>query len=782
MAKSKAVWGIDIGQCALKALRCTAGENGKIIADKYDYIEYPKILSQATEIQNELIKEALEQFLSRNDVKGDYVAISVPGQAGLSRFFKPPPVDARTLPDIVKYEVKQQIPFPIEDVIWDWQRLGGTIIDDVTVDAEVGLFAMKREAVYRALQPFSEEKIESDLVQLAPLSTYNVVCHDILERIPEPEEIDVDNPPESLVVLSIGTDTTDLIVTNGVKLWLRNIPIGGNHFTKQLARELKLTYAKAELLKRNARKAEDPKTVFQAMRPVFNDLVTEIQRSLTFFQSMEKNAKIRRIAIFGNAVKLPGLRAFLNKQLDLEIIKVSSFKNLEGSGVVDQSSFQDNVLSLTPSYGLCIQGLNEARLNTNLLPQEFITERMIRAKKPWVLAAVGSLALAFLLGWFFVTQAWWGVQESFQESSVSWGDVGTQVAGYRSTSSRFQETDKELNEKLKQINTINYELVSQADYKFSWMEMFSVISQALPKDDRIKSDSVDPNEVPFEDRNEVFIDHIETKYFEDLYEWYVVGKPIYDDQFRDEEDEALKALARKAAVAATQEKESTLSSFERVKQIQQQNKNRRVAKAKKNKRPTDALVGAGYVIEIRGHHFHNSNDARDNRMRGRAYVMKTFVKNLIEKEFALPGAANSVEGGGKFKTTDMGLFFPALIYYSPELRDVKIVAQAVSRSKNGKKDDGKKDDKMAKGKADKKSEGKTKGQKKALSTFTAKRFDFVVQIAWKPRSPAERMTAKKERVEKEKKAKAKKSSGASADATGKNKGQAAGKKTAPQNK
>ena len=47
MAKANAVWGIDIGQCALKALRCTLGADGvTIVADKFDFIEYPKILSQ----------------------------------------------------------------------------------------------------------------------------------------------------------------------------------------------------------------------------------------------------------------------------------------------------------------------------------------------------------------------------------------------------------------------------------------------------------------------------------------------------------------------------------------------------------------------------------------------------------------------------------------------------------------------------------------------------------------------------------------------------------------
>ena len=93
MAKSSATWGIDIGQCALKALRCRAGdEPDTIVADAFDYIEYPKILSQPDADQTELIREALELFLSRNSVRGDKVAISVSGQTGLARFIKLPPV------------------------------------------------------------------------------------------------------------------------------------------------------------------------------------------------------------------------------------------------------------------------------------------------------------------------------------------------------------------------------------------------------------------------------------------------------------------------------------------------------------------------------------------------------------------------------------------------------------------------------------------------------------------------------------------------------------------
>ena len=102
MAKTKGVWGIDIGQTALKALRCYIDDEGNVVADSYDFIEYPKALSLPDADEETLVTEALDSFLSRNDVRGDSVAVTIAGQSGLSRFFKPPPVDSRTLPDIVK--------------------------------------------------------------------------------------------------------------------------------------------------------------------------------------------------------------------------------------------------------------------------------------------------------------------------------------------------------------------------------------------------------------------------------------------------------------------------------------------------------------------------------------------------------------------------------------------------------------------------------------------------------------------------------------------------------
>src|SRR5262245_41223874 len=97
MAKVTAGWGIDIGQCALKALRCRIDPEhpDKPIADAFDFIEYPRILSQPDADPVALVREALNVFLSRNNVDGASVAVSVSGSSGLARFIKLPPVETK---------------------------------------------------------------------------------------------------------------------------------------------------------------------------------------------------------------------------------------------------------------------------------------------------------------------------------------------------------------------------------------------------------------------------------------------------------------------------------------------------------------------------------------------------------------------------------------------------------------------------------------------------------------------------------------------------------------
>src|SRR4051794_27459026 len=179
MAKTQAVWALDIGQAALKAIKLVPGETPEgVVAEAFDFVEYPKILSQPDADPDELVREALQTFLERNDLKGCRVAIGVPGQSGLVKFIKLPPVEKKRIPDIVKFEARQQIPFALEEVVWAYQQIGDDDEgdDDFTM-AEVGLFAMKRDQINRAITPLTVVGIEVDIVQMGPIALCNFITY-----------------------------------------------------------------------------------------------------------------------------------------------------------------------------------------------------------------------------------------------------------------------------------------------------------------------------------------------------------------------------------------------------------------------------------------------------------------------------------------------------------------------------------------------------------------------------------------------------------------------------
>jgi len=391
-SSSPGVWGIDLGQCALKALRLQEVE-GQLTATAFDYVEYPKILSQPDADPDQLTREALEQFLSRNTLRGDIVSIAVPGQSGLARFVKLPPVEEKKIAEIVKFEAKQQIPFNLEEVVWDYQKIGSSeVVDGFALETEIGLFAMKRDMVKKYLDHFKEVGVEVHVIQMAPLSLCNFLSYDVLNK-------DADSPPAegkpaAVVGLDIGTDSSNLVVTDGAKIiWQRPIPLGGNHFTRALTKDLKLTFAKAEHLKRNATKsgAAELKKILGALKPVLNDFVGEVQRSLGYFTNTHRDAQIEFMVGLGNAFRLPGLQRFLGEKLQLEVRKMDKMARLTGDTVTSSPIYQENILSFGVAYGLCLQGLKRARLVTNLLPGEIRLERLIRAKKPWAVAAASLL-------------------------------------------------------------------------------------------------------------------------------------------------------------------------------------------------------------------------------------------------------------------------------------------------------------------------------------------------------------------------------------------------------
>jgi type IV pilus assembly protein PilM len=474
-ARTFGVWGIDLGQCALKAIRLEM-KDGQPVATAFEYIEHPKILSQPDADPDELIREALSQFLSRNKIKGDFVAISVPGQSGLARFVKLPPVDEKKIADIVKFEAKQQIPFPLEDVVWDFQRLNrGDIVDGLALETEIGLFAMKRDMVTRAIAQFKDVNVEVHLVQMAPLALCNFIAYDLLNKSTDNMAED-DDSHECIVCLEIGTDSSNLVITDGGRIiWQRPIPIGGNHFTRALTKEMKLTFAKAEHLKKNAAKSPDLKKILSSLKQVLNDFVGEVQRSLGYFTNTHRNAQIQYMIGLGNAFRLPGLQKFLQEKLQLEVRKLQHLERATGESVTTAPTFSENIMSFGVAYGLALQGLKQARLQTNLLPYEVRLERVIRGKKPWVVTAAASLIVGMSILAFAR-----GMERKAVENDEIKRDMdllkkkGAEANDYNK---KYADEEEQLKKYLGSLNRIG----AGVDERMNWQLLHQYVNSASPQ-------------------------------------------------------------------------------------------------------------------------------------------------------------------------------------------------------------------------------------------------------------------------------------------------------------
>ena len=376
MVAKKTVWGIDIGNCALKALKLSSVDD-QLKVEAFDIVEHGEILSQPNVNRHQVIHNALEQFLARNSVAGSTVVISVPGQTSFNRFVKLPPVEPKKIPEIVRFEAEQQIPCAIEEVIWRWQ----TFHDPDSPDVEVGLFAMKRVDVAQMLEHFDEVGLNVDIVQMAPLALYSFMTCDA--------QVATDG---ATLLVDVGADKTDLVVSDGARIWTRTILLGGNNFTEALVRAFKLSFAKAEKLKRTAATSKYARQIFQAMRPVFADIVQEIQKSIGWYTSVHRETRFKRLIGLGNGFRLPGLQKFLEQSLNIPVVRLDSY-NILRPPETNAPAFTENALSFAVAYGLALQGLGKAAVETNLLPTEVARRRAWSAKRPWWVAAAAMVLL-----------------------------------------------------------------------------------------------------------------------------------------------------------------------------------------------------------------------------------------------------------------------------------------------------------------------------------------------------------------------------------------------------
>jgi type IV pilus assembly protein PilM len=388
MAKAQAAWGIEVGNAAVKAVRLEREGSGVRVAD-FVVIPHPKVLTTPDLNIEEMLRISLGAFMQQKSLEGAAVVVSVPGYDGLARFAKLPPIPKKAVPQTVLFEANQQIPFPLDEVEWDYHLFAS----DDSPEYEVGIFAILKEKVAQRLGLYKDLGLRPNAMALGPLAVYNAMMAD--RGLAAPGQ-------PVMAFLDIGTRATDLVVITDGRCWIRTFPIGGHTFTEAIVSAFKMPYGKAERYKAEAATHKHAKQLMHAMRPVFDDLLQEVQRSLGHHASLNPGKPISQVIGLGSTFRIPGLRKFLSDQLRIEVRRLEDFQTLkvEGSAAAD---FAGSAINLSTAVGLALQGLGQSAITINLSPVGNLREQVWRRKAKWFVAAAllvcaGSAALFFRPG------------------------------------------------------------------------------------------------------------------------------------------------------------------------------------------------------------------------------------------------------------------------------------------------------------------------------------------------------------------------------------------------
>ena len=345
-----------------------------------------------------ILSPAILEIVREKGIKPGHVAVSLSGQMVFPRFAAIPFAgsDEAKFEQMVRYEIEQNIPFPIDEMVCDRQILGET----ENGDKAVMIVAAKVDQVEAITTALTSVGFSPDIVDVAPLAVMNAL------RSARPDEYN-----SCVVVLDIGAKTTSLVIAEGEKLYNRSIPVAGNTITKEISQSLRCTPEEAENIKRNGAyvslggvtEDEDPTLdrVSKVCRAVLTRLHAEISRSINFYRSQQGGGTPAKLYLTGGTTLLPHLDRFFAESLGIKVEYFNPFDSIAVGPMVKADALATDGAVLAATAGLACHEAGTASYTINLMPPSLIEARAEVKRIPFV--AIGALAFVAAIACVFLS-------------------------------------------------------------------------------------------------------------------------------------------------------------------------------------------------------------------------------------------------------------------------------------------------------------------------------------------------------------------------------------------
>lgn len=407
---------------------------------------------------------AIKEIMKSRGIHPAPMMLSLSGQIVFPRFVRLPAVGSDKLLQMVQYEVEQNVPFPIDEIVWNHQFIG----DDSSGEQCAMIVAAKIENVREITDRVVEMGLEPEIVDVAPMALYNCLRY---------------NYPDlagCTVVLDIGARSTNLIFLEDEKIYNRCIPVAGNAITQELAKSFQIPFADAEALKREqafvalggvyASGDETTERISKVVRNVVTRLHAEISRSVNFYRSQQGgNAPVRMFLTGGSAV-LPHLDTFFREKLQIEVSYLNPFTNVALSNRINREKIGVDAFVLSESVGLALRRSLACPVEINLMPPEIVKRKSFKKRIPFFgLAAAGVL---LSLGIWAMYEKQMAKLYVFQNEQVE-----TKLSSVKAKQKQLKSAEKSKADVQQQADAVRGAMLERT----AWLKRVDAIRKSLPE-------------------------------------------------------------------------------------------------------------------------------------------------------------------------------------------------------------------------------------------------------------------------------------------------------------
>ncbi|MEX2043740.1 MAG: pilus assembly protein PilM, partial [Opitutus sp.] len=313
-------------------------------------------------------------------------SLALPGHLALTKFLRIPSVPKEKLRKAVALEAAENIPYPLDDVAWDF-----AVVSDKEPDLEVMLAAAKLDAVQPLCRAAESAGLSIERAIPSGLSLWHAFQH---------SHPDVN---ESVLVANIGARSTQLLFVEAGRFRLRTVPMGGNTVTQLVSEGLRMDFASAELLKVQVLSGRTDLPNGPASRSVVQRAVSgftaqlelEIIRSAIHYRRQTDAAPPVTLYLTGGGSLIGELPGMLAARLRLRVERLSPFRNVDVSADARAAGAEDLEHTVADMVGLAARVASGGEHGLNLLPPEMAEAARHRKRRP-VLLAAGVAALVSL--------------------------------------------------------------------------------------------------------------------------------------------------------------------------------------------------------------------------------------------------------------------------------------------------------------------------------------------------------------------------------------------------